>query len=197
MAKAAVLPAREDGYARKKWSVRDCRFLVDSGLLDPGKYELIEGEIVSKMGQSRLHIGTVTRILAALAAIFDILSLQSQAQIGIGELDAFNDPEPDVAVLRGTTEDYLDHEPNPATDVLLAVEASLTTLPGDQTTKAQLYARHSIREYWIVAIARRELIVHRQPTANGYADVRTYGENEAVAPLSAPGRLVQVSALMP
>ncbi len=197
MAQIAVLPAREDGYARKKWSVRECRFLVDGGLLEPGKYELIEGEVVSKMGQSRLHINAVARILVALMAIFDALSIQSQAQIGIGELDAFNDPEPDAAVLHGTLDNYRDREPNPATEVLLVVEASLTTLAGDRSTKAQLYARHGIPEYWIVAIARRELIVHRQPTPNGYADVHTYRENEAVAPLSAPDRLVQVSALMP
>ena len=196
MAKVAVLPAREDGFARKKWSVRECHFLVDGGLLEPGKYELIEGEIVSKMGQSRLHIETIALIIEVLAAIF-LHAVQSQSSIGIGAQDEFNDPEPDVAVLRGILKDYRARVINPATDVLLVVEASLTTLPGDQTTKAQLYARHGIPEYWIVAITRRELIVHRQPTLNGYADVRVYGENEAVAPLSAPDSPVQVSALMP
>ena len=196
MAQTAVLPAREDGYARKKWSVRECRFLVDGGLLEPGKYELIEGEIVSKMGQSRLHIETIALIIEVLAAIF-LHAVQSQSSIGIGAQDEFNDPEPDVAVLRGILKDYRARVINPATDVLLVVEASLTTLPGDRTTKAQLYARHGIPEYWIVAIARRELIAHRQPTANGYADVRVYGENEAVAPLSAPDSPIQVLALMP
>ena len=52
----AILPPRGDGFARKKWSVAECRFLTDSGLLEPGKYELIEGEIVFKMGQGRIHI---------------------------------------------------------------------------------------------------------------------------------------------
>lgn len=197
MATITVLPPGEDGFARKKWSVRECRLLTDSGLLEPGRYELIEGEIVSKMGQSRLHITAVMQIITALMTIFGALSIQSQAQIGIGELDNFNDPEPDVAVLRGTLGDYLEREPDPSTEVLLVVEASLTTLQGDRTTKAQLYARYGIPEYWIVSIARRELIVHRQPTPNGYADVRTYSEQEAVAPLSAPGSLVQVSTLLP
>lgn len=197
MAQIAVLPAREDGFARKKWSVRECRFLVDSGLLETGKYELIEGEIVVKVGQGRPHISLVMRIVRVLAAIFGLEALQAQGPIGIGAVDEFNDPEPDVTVFRGVTEDYQENEPNIPTDVLLVVEASVSTLEGDRTTKAQLYAHHGIPEYWIVAIARRELIVHRQPTANGYADVRTYGENEAVAPLSAPDSPVQVLALMP
>ncbi len=78
---------REDGLARKKWSVCECRFLTDNGLLEPGMYELIEGEIVYKMGQSRPHIITISHIIRVLALIFGLESLQNQAQIGIGERD--------------------------------------------------------------------------------------------------------------
>ena len=56
MTSIATLPPREDGFVHKKWSIQECRFLVESGLLTPGKYELIEGEIIFKMGQGRLHI---------------------------------------------------------------------------------------------------------------------------------------------
>ena len=193
----AILPPREDGFARKKWSMSECRFLTDSGLLEPGKYELIEGEIVFKMGQGRIHIAVVTKILTALAAIFGIESLQNQAQIGIGERDEFNDPEPDVAVLRGRVDDYLEREPNPATEVLLLVEAANTSVKGDTTVKAAIYARHGLPDYWVVVIPTRQLIVHRQPTAQGYADVQTYAETEAVAPLAAPNSPVRVADLLP
>jgi hypothetical protein len=135
MSSLAILPPREDGFVRKKWSVRECRFLVESGLLTPGKCELIEGEIIFKMGQGRLHIAAITRIIAVLTAIFGDESVQSQAQIGIGEIDEYNDPEPDVAVLRGTVRDFLEREPDPATEFLLAVEAANITLQGDTTTK--------------------------------------------------------------
>lgn len=197
MSRPAALPPREDGFVRKKWSVQECRFLTENGLLTPGKYELVEGEIIFKMGQGRLHIAVITRLIAILSAVFGSDSVQSQAQIGIGEQDEFNDPEPDVAVLQGTVSDYLDREPDPATEVLLAVEASNTSLPGDTTTKALLYARHGVREYWVVAIPRRELIVFRQPTANGYADMTTFSENEAVTPLAAPSSPVRVADLLP
>jgi Uma2 family endonuclease len=196
MPNIAVLPPQQDGYVRKKWSVQECRFLAESGLLSPGKYELIEGEILFKMGQGRLHILVVARIIAVLTAIFGE-AVQSQAQIGIGERDEFSDPEPDVAVLQGTLHDYIEREPDPATEVLLAVEAANTTLQGDTTTKARLYARHGLPEYWVVSIRNRELIVHRQPSAGGYLSVQTYGETEAVAPLAAPDSLVRVADLLP
>ena len=51
MSEVAVLPPREDGFMRKKWSVRECRLMVQTGLLTPGKYELIEGEVLFKTGQ--------------------------------------------------------------------------------------------------------------------------------------------------
>jgi Uma2 family endonuclease len=196
MTQIADLPG-PDGYVRKKWTVRECCALVSNGLLTPGKFELIEGEIIFKMGQGRAHIFVITRIIAVLAAIFGIDSIQTQAQFGIGELDAFNDPEPDVTVLRGTVHDYLDREPNPATEALLVVEAANTSLVGDMTTKARIYAKHGIAEYWVVAIPRRELIVYRDPRADGYADIQTYGETVSVSPLAAPNASVQIADLLP
>ena len=197
MSSLAVLPPRDDGFVRKKWSVKECRFLTDNGLLEPGKFELIEGEIIFKMGQGRLHIAAVTHICTAIGILFGPNAVQSQAQIGIGEIDEFNDPEPDVAVLRGTVADYLDHEPNPATDILLVVEAAHTSLPGDTTTKARLYSRYGIPEFWVVDIKRRELIVYLHPTEQGYSDIRTYSEGESIAPRSVPGSPVMVNDLMP
>ena len=182
----AILPPRGDGFARKKWSVAEGRFLTDSGLLEPGSFELIEGEIVFKMSQDQPHIVAITYIVAALAAIFGNLSLIYQANIGIGEQDEFNDPEPDVAVVRGVLRDYKERRPDPASDILLLVEAANSTVKGDTTVKAAIYARHGLPEYWVVAIPTRQLIVHRQPTAQGYADVHTYAETDSVTPLSAP-----------
>src|SRR4051812_33222523 len=98
-------------------SVRDCRVLAENGRLDPEKYELIEGEIILKTTQGRLHIAAVTRVRAVLSAIFGAESIQSQAQIGVGEIDEFNDPDPDVAVVRGTLRDYLNREPDPSSEI--------------------------------------------------------------------------------
>lgn len=182
----------------RKWSVKECHFLVDNELIDPVKFELIEGEIVSKMGQGRQHIVTVTALMAKMSEVFDPKSIQIQAPVGIGQIDEYNDPEPDIAIIRGAVADYIDSELNPVTDVLLAIEAAKTTLHGDKTTKARLYGKHGIREYWIVAIEKRELIVHRGPNTadGGYADVRTYTETDSVSPLASPDATICVADLL-
>ena len=196
MSSIAEAPIGADGFVRKKWTVRDCRIMTDTGLLTPGKYELIEGEVISKMGRGRVHILVVSRIVAVLIAIFGSESVQNQAQIGIGEIDEFNDPEPDVAVVRGTLHDYLEREPDPASEVLIVVEAANTSLPGDTITKAHIYARHGLPEYWVVSIPRRELIVFRQPGPNGYADQQVIAENASIAPLAAQASPVLVADLL-
>jgi len=190
--------SKDDGFFHKRWTVSECRFLVDSGLLEPSKFELIDGEIVAEMGQGREHIACITRIIAALSGIFDPQAIQSQAPIGIGEIDEFNDPEPDVAVLRGTVQQYLASEPDPRADVLLAVEAANTTLQGDLITKAHIYGKNGIPEYWVVAIERRQLIVHRSPNREGgYDAIQTLDVEDSVTPLTRPDATISVADLLP
>jgi Uma2 family endonuclease len=196
MSDLAVLAPNDDGFTRKKWTVDECRFLVENGLIDGGKFELIDGEIIYKIGQGRLHVAVITGIIAVLSALFGADSIQSQAPIGIGQSDPYSDPEPDVAVLRGTVEDYVDLDPRPDSDILLVVEASNTTVIGDTTTKARLYAANGVQEYWVVVIPRRELIVFRSPADGEYADVRTWSEGQLVSPLARPESEVSVTSLL-
>lgn len=58
------------------------------------------------------------------------------------------------------------------------------------------YARHGVREYWVVAIPNRTLIVHRQPTAQGYQDVHTYPDSVAVTLLALHDALLPVADLL-
>lgn len=196
MSKQTVLPLREDGFTRKKWTVRECRVLIGSGLLAPGIFELIEGEIVSMTGQSRDHIAMVTRLNGILAEVFGQSRIQNHCQIGIGELDEFNDPAPDIAVPEGSLDDYLDCEPDPATEIDLLVEVSDISLQGDKTVKAQIYARHGLPDYWVVGIPTREITVFRGPTAAGYTSVQTYREADLISPLAAPESSVRVKDVL-
>ncbi|MBC8138409.1 MAG: hypothetical protein H8F28_21225 [Fibrella sp.] len=55
------------------------------------------------------------------------------------------------------------------------------------------------QEYWIIAIEKRELIVHREPntTDGGYVDVKTYAETDIVSPLARPDVSIHVTDLLP
>lgn len=58
-----------------------------------------------------------------------------------------------------------------ASDTLLAIEVSETTLRYDSQVKRALYARHGVPEFWIFDTQRQELRVYRNP------DGPEYGEN--------------------
>jgi Uma2 family endonuclease len=66
------------------------------------------------------------------------------------------------------------------------IEISDSTLNFDLTVKSPLYARAGIVEYWVLDVAGRRLISHRDPVAGKYTLVAVYSEHESVAPLAAP-----------
>jgi Uma2 family endonuclease len=181
---------------RVLWTRTQCASIQEAGVLS-GRYELIAGEVISKMGQKPPHRITVVLLHAWLSVVFGTLFVQSQATIDVGDADPdHNEPEPDAAVTIEPNTTYIDRHPAPA-DLLLVAEVSDTTLRFDRTTKAALYARAGIGEYWIVDIMGRQLFVHRQPTTEGYTRIIAYGPDEQVATLARPDQLVRVADLLP
>ena len=64
-------------------------------------------------------------------------------------LDAYNEPEPDLMLLRPRADDYRASHPS-AADVLLLVEVSETSLAYDRGVKLALYAKFGVPEVWII-----------------------------------------------
>jgi len=73
-----------------------------------------------------------------------------------------SEPEPDIAIVRGDTRDYLDRHPG-ARDLSLVVEVADSTRERDRTLKQRLYGRAGIPVYWIVNLVERQLEVYSQP----------------------------------
>ena len=167
----------------KLWTVEECERLEAQGFLT-NRYELIDGVIIDKMGQNSPHAALLRQLTAMLAHWFGWTLVTGQLPIRIlGELGKTNEPLPDVMVTRKEGMAYYFALPTPE-DVLLVAEVSDSSLRLDTSTKALLYAKAGIVEYWVVDVNSERLIVHCNPTANGYEDIRTYGREEAVAPLS-------------
>ena len=72
-------------------------------------------------------------------------------------------PEPDLAIVRGTPRTYLSRHPY-ATDVGFLIEVADTSLLRDQRDKTRIYARAGIVCYWIVNLVDRQVEVYSQPT---------------------------------
>jgi Uma2 family endonuclease len=89
-----------------------------------------------------------------------------------------------------------DANPRPE-DLRLVVEISDSTVAFDMTTKAALYARAGIVEYWVLDIPARRIIVHRDPREGRYQSVTAYSEQERVSPLAAPEQEFSVKDAFP
>ncbi len=119
------------------------------------------------------------------------------------EFDAYNEPEPDLSVVIGDIEAYPEHHPG-AEHTQLIVEIPVETLRYDRYKKAQIYAKFSIPDYWILLLKNRTLEVRRDPAPsqkNGkvweYRDIQIYQETDSVTPLHASGAAIKVADLLP
>jgi Uma2 family endonuclease len=165
--------------------------LERAGLLH-GRYELINGEIIVKMGQNRPHALAVSLLLAWLFSLFGAHRVQTQATMEVREDDRVtNRPEPDVLVLR----EPVDRVPTGG-DALLAVEVSDTTQGDDLGFKVGLYARAGVEEYWVLDLSRRVLIAFRESRDGEYVRRDEFTENDTIAPLCAPDNPTRVADLI-
>jgi Uma2 family endonuclease len=172
---------------RKLWTRAECVALEASGLWDQQRLELVHGELISKMGKKRPHVNALVAVQAWLVRTFGAQFVNPEAPIDVAPEDnPTNEPEPDLVVLVKPSREFMDANPRPG-DLRLVVEISDSTLGFDLTTKAELYARAEIVEYWVVDVAARRLIVHRDPREGLYRSVIAYGEEETVTPLASPG----------
>lgn len=161
----------ESGITKHRLTVDDYYRMAEVGVLAPdARVELIEGEIVDMPPMGSRHAGTTALLLHRfIAAVGDAAIVMSQSTLILGRYSA---PEPDLMLLKPRADYYRRANPT-AEDVLLAVEVSDSTWPYDRNIKAPLYARHGIREVWVVGLRQQELLCLRQPRNNEYAELET------------------------
>src|SRR5260370_978463 len=134
---------------RKKWTLSECSALEALGLWDQQHLELVEGELISKMGKNRPHVNVLIYVQDWLVRVFGMQYVNPESPIDVAPEDnPTNEPEPDLIVLARPSREFRNANPQPA-DLRLVVEISDSTLGFDLTVKAALYARAGIVEYWV------------------------------------------------
>jgi Uma2 family endonuclease len=184
----------------KQWTRAEYDRLIEIGVFRPGDpVELLGGDLVVAEPQSSPHYTAIGLAEDALRRAFGPgWLIRTQGPIA---LDDESEPEPDVAVARGSVRDYSrEHPARPA----LVVEVALSSLSLDRDHKGSLYARARLEDYWIVNLVDRVLEVYRQPMADApasfgwrYASTVVLGPESVAAPLAAPGSAVRVADLLP
>jgi Uma2 family endonuclease len=183
-----------DDAALARFSVRQYQRMIECGILTPADaVELLENRVVRKMPKSPEHDGTIDLISAALRGVVPLgwlVRVQQAVEL------ADSQPEPDVAVVRGTVRSFLARHPG-AAELGLVVEVAGSSLLRDQRDKARIYARAGIAVYWIVNLEERRIEVHTQPDTAAaephYAQVTHFAAGQRV-PLELDGTRLELPA---
>ena len=181
-----------DVVQTKRWTRREYYQMAETGMFQPDEHvELIDGEIITMTPQRSQHAAVIGKAEVQLRQAFgDGYWVRTQMPLALSEN---SDPEPDLAIVPGSPNDFLSEHP---TTALLIVEVSDTTLPLDREKKAWLYAHSQIPEYWILNLQNNQLEVFRNPQSSKYQTHFTMHAPQTVEPLHAGGARIPVSALL-
>ena len=174
--------------SRRRFTADEYQQMLRVGILrerDP--FELIDGEVVGKMTIVPRHSAVVDRLTQHF-----VLCAGAQAIVraqGAVRLDTFNEPEPDVTLLRRRPDFYATAHPGPS-DVLLVVEVAQSSIAYDRVTKAALYARLGVVEYWLVDLNTDAITRYLEPGDGIYRRVAVVPPGEPFAPELLPGCVV-------
>jgi Uma2 family endonuclease len=179
---------------RHKLSVEDYHKLGDAGVLsEDSRVELIEGELIdmAPIGGSHMRVvNRLTKLLVSAVGDLGVVSVQNPVT-----LPPHSEPQPDLAIL-GPGADSTGAGVPHADDVVLLIEVADSTLAYDRSTKLQLYARHGIREVWIVNLPDQVLEMYREPKDGAYRVKLERLKTESASPGALPTVRVDLSEIL-
>ncbi len=169
------LPSPADVY---RISVDLYERMVDSGSIGEDEpIELLNGVLVRKMPKNPEHtLATELGRRAIQAAIPSGWHVRGEAPVRIPNYD---EPEPDLAVVRGDVDEYSTRHPGPG-EIALLVEVADSSLARDRGEKRDIYARAGIAFYWIVNLVDRQLEVYANPVGGVYPAHMVLDEPESL-----------------
>jgi Uma2 family endonuclease len=162
----------------RRWTRSEYDRMTEAGVLtENDRVELIGGEILTVTPQKCAHATGVVLASEALRRVLPPdLHVRTQLPLALGD---DSEPEPDVAVVRGSLRDYLNAHPQSA---VLIVEISDSRLAFDRYVKGSLYARERVGEYWIINLGESIVEVYRDPTEDSSARFGwSYAQSKRVA----------------
>jgi Uma2 family endonuclease len=160
------------------------RIVAANALDDLSRIELIDGYMVTKMGKSAEHSFATKETLKALdRRIPPGWTSRKEEPLRI---PAYDEPEPDIAIVRGSDADYRHMIPQ-AVDVSLVIEVSGPTLKRDRGEKRLAYAKGRIPVYWIINLVKEQVEVYSNPEQGRYLKTRIYKRGRRI-PVTVDGQ---------
>lgn len=168
--------------ALKRFRVEDFRKMMEVGILpEESGWEIIDGYLMDKMTIGSKHASVVRRLEKFFErAVGDRLIVSGQNPV---QIDDYNAPEPDVALLAPRADFYAENHPTPP-DVFLLVEVSDSTVEYDREIKKTLYAEAEIREFWLVNLKNNTVEIYTQPKNGVYYSARILEAGETIVSMT-------------
>ncbi len=183
----------DDWFPKHRINVEEYYRMAEVGLLArDARVELIQGEVIDMAPIGSKHAALVDALGMLLTrAVGDRAIVGMQRPI---RLSAHSEPQPDVTLLKPRADFYSSAHPT-ASDVLLLIEVSDTTLRYDREIKVPLYASHGIPEVWLIDLNNKQMLHMREPNEQAYASLTAlYGGNIESATM--PGVRLDLSGLL-
>lgn len=165
---------------RRLFNADELPKLIESGILhEDERIELIDGDLVKMSPIGEKHAKILRRLLRILPKLLeDKYLLDAQNPVRLSD---FNQPQPDITVLRWREDDYADGHPT-ADAVLLIIEISDTSLAFDQEIKLPRYAAAGVPEVWIIDINRNKVEQYTNPQHDYYQMHLTLSVGDTLSP---------------
>ena len=190
----AVTTAAE-GFPRRAFTVDDIACMIDAGIIaEDEKFELVEGEIVMMAAKGLAHERVKSALtIAVVRALPDHLTVGVEATLRLTDTIML---EPDIAVFpkelfgRPTRFAQLNRG-----EAQLVIEVAASSLAYDKGLKARLYARHRVREFWVIDADARTTWIHTGPNGDEWTSIVECGAKDALTTPALPGFLLRLDAI--
>ncbi len=155
------------------------------------RVELLEGEITATTPIGHRHAAAVNFLNDRLGeALRGRVLVQVQNPVPLGP---YNEPQPDLALLRRSADYYRTALPS-AADVLCVIEVADATVEYDRA-KLPLYAEAGVPATWIIDLQAERVEVHREPRAGRYERSAVLQRGETVSLESFPDVALVIAEL--
>jgi Uma2 family endonuclease len=189
-----ALTRAADGLPRRAFTVEDVRRMIEVGVIgEDERSELIEGDFVMMSAKGYAHEMIRKALVRTIvpAAPNDVeVGVEMTVQLAENVL-----LEPDLALfsqgsLRESRAGFVEVERG---GCLLAIEVAVSSLAYDRGLKARLYARHGVKEFWVIDANARVTWVHTGATDERWSSIVERGPNDTLATSALPSFSIRLS----
>ncbi|WP_235522744.1 Uma2 family endonuclease [Caulobacter sp. Root342] len=175
-----------------RFKLEDVLRMQAVGILDNAdRLELIDGLLLERpsetLAQTRMKAQLLRGLFAAAGDDINVIAGETL------KLSPYNAPMP--AFFLYDAEESLSSVD--ALTVGLVIDIATHGLASQSTTRAELYAHHGVRDYWVVDPDHRVTAVHRRPVEGRYREISAHGADDSVQALVLPALSLRLTHLKP